>query len=157
MDALPKIEFDENLSEDLLNEEVSSCSIRRSEKILLNMSKNSLSSKKKRNNSLEKSSTILKFPDCDGGSPSLELKLNEIGDSNNCKTKSQPISKVKEKKSNFSLKQEISALLKYAARIREKKMLKDSGSNKVSKEDSKSISDELPSLRHIKLEGMDPS
>lgn len=128
-----KIQFDENLSEDFLSEQVSSCKIRTSEKILSNMSWKSLSQKKNLNrldfNLWEVQGKLTTAEAQSEASP--WKRLIEIKESTKNNRKMSSFSKAcespyKSDKSgrSSSLKSEISSLLKVVGSIRKRDMIK---------------------------------
>ncbi|CAI2369699.1 unnamed protein product [Moneuplotes crassus] len=159
MEMTTPVEFDENLSDDFIDEEVSSWSIRKSDKILVNMSENSLSSKKKRKNSFIRGFKHLHFPESDKEHeepPRLELKMHKIHSLNYQKKDNKDVGKDKEKKSNASLKQEISSLLKYAAKLRSKEMMKDCHAQQAAKDHKNNFLKDLPSPKKAAMKDMEP-
>ncbi|CAI2370228.1 unnamed protein product [Moneuplotes crassus] len=137
MEVVNKTQYDENLSDELLSEEVSSGSIRHSEKILINMSENSLSNKKRKKNSFmsESSLNLLHEEEEFKKSDNLDSQKPKISSLNNQKRARNNSSQINYLKPNSSLKQEISHLLKHAALIRIRKMSENCEHKESSKED----------------------
>ncbi|CAI2358832.1 unnamed protein product [Moneuplotes crassus] len=129
-----KIQFDENLSEDFLSEEVSSCKIRTSEKILANMSRKSLSHKKYMNQ-LDFSFCAIQDKSTTTGAQSEASPLNRLIEIKESSKKARKMSsfnkacespdKSDKSQHSSSLKSEISILLKVVGSIRKRDMMQN--------------------------------
>ncbi|CAI2368457.1 unnamed protein product [Moneuplotes crassus] len=160
MDSTQKIQFDENLSDDLLNEKVTTCCIRSSAKILINMSQNSLTNKKIRKNSYMNDNALVHFQEGEKEleePPRLGLNKQKLVSSENERRVKNAVFQASYKKSSTSLKQEISNLLKYAAQIRNKKMLKSCDSQEAFRAYSKNTVEDLPLHKRIVRKDAEPS
>ncbi|CAI2363936.1 unnamed protein product [Moneuplotes crassus] len=126
MKSITKISFDENISDEFLSEDVSSCKIPSSAKILENMSYKSMSTRKQTEekfkfNPVETYSYLHLHKNLPQKLKDKKPRLNSYCEEIKSEAMSRPqdLCKSTEKqKQRHSLKQEISNLLKIAAEIR---------------------------------------
>ncbi|CAI2373489.1 unnamed protein product [Moneuplotes crassus] len=134
MDSIAKIICAENLPDEFLSEDVSSCEVPSSEKILLNMNQKSLSNKKKVHMKMFNFDPLETQPNLKNRSTfSSSKKPSKFKTKPDCQERHfgtvcknfDSTSNLPENKPKKSLKQEIRELLKVAAKIRNSKNLKN--------------------------------